>query len=314
MNKPVVSVVMITYGHQNFIEEAIEGVLMQKTTFDYELIISNDSSPDNTDCLVNEILKNNPKSSLINYISHEKNLGMIANFISTLKIARGKYIAICEGDDYWIDPLKLQKQVDFLEENPDFGLVHTSNKVFIQKTQEFALQSREVSDVENIFERMLFDSNPICTLTACFRKNILFEYLENKDVDRDAFLLNDYPIWLYFAKNSKVKFINDVTGVYRISEESASQSVNPIKKIAFVENVKRQGLYFLDENRKTEFNLAFYKKYSYLYAKFGAKQTQTEIVELFRTNNQFLNIFRFYLLKKFEPTSKIVRGIEKFKF
>jgi glycosyltransferase involved in cell wall biosynthesis len=312
MNIPIVTVVMITYGHQNFIQGAIESVLMQKCDFDFELLISNDCSPDNTDKVIAQIIKNHPKSYMINYINHEVNLGMISNFISTLKKAKGKYIAICEGDDYWTDPFKLQKQVDFLEVNLDYGLVHTNNKVFIEKSQKFALLSREINNNENLFEYMIFENNPICTLTVCFRKKILFEFLDTKNVLKDGFLLNDYPIWLYFAKKSKIKLINDVTGVYRISEESASQSVNPIKKIAFVENIKRQALWFLENIRSEEYNLAFYRKYSFLYAKYGEKQKRHEIKKLFFKNKQYINLIRFYLLRSFHPSSCAVRVIEKF--
>ena len=113
----MVSVVMITYGHENYIEQAIKGVLMQECDFQYELIIANDCSPDNTDRIVQKIIDNTNNADRIKYVRHTVNKGMTANFLWTLQQASGKYIAICEGDDYWTDPLKLQKQVDLLEVN-----------------------------------------------------------------------------------------------------------------------------------------------------------------------------------------------------
>jgi len=94
MEKPIVSVVMITYGHENYIEEAIKGVLMQEITFPIELIIANDNSPDNTDLVVKKILKDHPKSSIVKYIKHQVNKGMMLNFIYALSESKGKYIAL----------------------------------------------------------------------------------------------------------------------------------------------------------------------------------------------------------------------------
>lgn len=130
MKKPLVSVVMITYAHENFIEQAINGVLMQECDFDVELIIANDYSPDKTDEVIKDIIKNHPKASWIKYIKHKQNIGMMPNFIFALKQAQGKYLALCEGDDYWTDPLKLQKQVDFLEEKEEYVICgHWRRKV-----------------------------------------------------------------------------------------------------------------------------------------------------------------------------------------
>ena len=110
-NSIMVSVCMITYGHEQYIEEAILSVLEQETTFNYEFIISNDASPDTTDIKIQRILSSHPKASQINYIKQEHNTGMTANFIYVLEQAKGTYVAYCEGDDYWIDSLKLQKQL-----------------------------------------------------------------------------------------------------------------------------------------------------------------------------------------------------------
>lgn len=127
-HKPLVSVVMITYGHEKYIKKAIEGVLMQKCNFKFELIISNDCSPDNTNNIVNENLLFDNKN-IIKYTRHEHNMGMMNNFLWTLNQCKGNYVALCEGDDYWTDPLKLQKQVDFLESNLDYVLCFHQVKI-----------------------------------------------------------------------------------------------------------------------------------------------------------------------------------------
>lgn len=103
------SVIMITYGHEKFIEQAINEVLMQEGDFEVELIIANDCSPDQTDAIIRNILENHPRASSIKYINHDKNLGIMPNFLFAMKEYNDKYIALCDGDDYWSDPLNLQK-------------------------------------------------------------------------------------------------------------------------------------------------------------------------------------------------------------
>ncbi|MCF6185625.1 MAG: glycosyltransferase, partial [Bacteroidales bacterium] len=118
-----VSILMLTYNHEKFIAQAIESVLMQKVSFNYELIIGDDCSQDNTQKIIREYQKKHP--DIIKPVLRTKNIGANNNFVDIFKKATGKYIALLEGDDYWTDPNKLQKQVDFLEANPEYGIVST---------------------------------------------------------------------------------------------------------------------------------------------------------------------------------------------
>jgi glycosyltransferase involved in cell wall biosynthesis len=116
-NQILVSICCITYNHEKYISQAIEGFLMQETSFPFEIIIGEDCSTDRTREIVFEYQRNNP--DVINIVTSDANVGGRANGMRTRAAASGKYIAICEGDDYWTDPYKLQKQVDFLEANRD---------------------------------------------------------------------------------------------------------------------------------------------------------------------------------------------------
>ncbi len=130
----MVSVVMPTYNHEKYIRQAIEGVLMQKTDFLFELIIVEDCSTDETKNIALEYADQYPGK--INVLTSEKNLGITDNYIRAMGSISGKYIALCEGDDYWTDPSKLQKQVDFLEAHPDCSLCfHPVGHVFVDNTQ-----------------------------------------------------------------------------------------------------------------------------------------------------------------------------------
>lgn len=138
----VVSVVMPTYNHEKYIRQAIEGVLMQETDFLFELIIVEDCSVDDTKKIALEYAEKHPE--IINVLDSEKNLGITDNYFRAMGAITGKYIAICEGDDYWTDPLKLQKQVDFMESNPDCSLsFHPVNLVFFNSDRkDFVLGSK----------------------------------------------------------------------------------------------------------------------------------------------------------------------------
>ena len=210
MEKPFLSIVMLTYGHEKFIQQSIEGVFQQKTNFIVELIIANDNSPDETDDIVKSVISNAPSNIQINYKRHSTNLGMMRNFIWALKEAKGKYVAICEGDDYWIDSLKLQKQVDFLEANADFT-VHCHNF----KTQNGSIVSAESHfDTLNPATEMtisdLSKNNIIPTLTAVFRnQELLFPDWTLQSP------LGDIILFLQVVKNGKIKYLNEKMAVYR---------------------------------------------------------------------------------------------------
>ena len=142
MEKLMVSVVMITYGHEKYIKQAIESVLLQEANFEIELIISNDCSPDNSHVIIADLVSNYKDNIKIRYTNHLSNIGAIKNFNFAVKQCAGKYIALCEGDDYWTDPTKLQQQFDFMEQHPDYimcchdrNVVDEQNNILIKNQQ-----------------------------------------------------------------------------------------------------------------------------------------------------------------------------------
>jgi len=206
----LVSVVMITYGHEKYIRQAIEGVLMQQGDFDLEFVIANDCSPDNTDAVVQDVLSHHPNAHWIRYVKHEKNIGMMPNFIFALQQATGKYIALCDGDDYWTDPYKLQKQVDFLEANPDYVL--SFHKVKILKTNgelvdDFITKVPENYETQETLARL---GNYIHTPSVVFR-NVIKEFPPEFSLSP----IGDYFLYMILADYGKLKYFEEEMAVYR---------------------------------------------------------------------------------------------------
>ena len=214
MDKITVSVCMITYGHEQYIKEAIESVLMQSADFEYELIIADDCSPDATEKVVKLLIETHENGHRIKYIKHQSNLGMMPNFEFALKQCKGKYIALCDGDDYWTDPLKLQKQVDFLEANPDFSICF--HKVKILRGEEFFDDKSIEARYDRIKEHpatmidLLEQGNFIHTPSVMFRNyNINFPF----EFERST--VGDYFLHIINSQHGPIKRLDEIMAVYR---------------------------------------------------------------------------------------------------
>ena len=216
---PLVSVCCITYNHEKFIREAIEGFLMQETNFDYEIIIANDCSPDNTDAIVQEYIHHHPKGKLIKYFKHEQNLGATPNFIFALQQCTGKYIALCEGDDYWTDPLKLQKQVDFLEANEEYSACfHRTDEKLNNEIRRPINTYNDDYNKTFTFEE-LARRNIINTVSVVFRNNILnFPNWFNKSY------FGDYVLWMLLSQKGPIYYFPEKMAIYRVGVGILSKS------------------------------------------------------------------------------------------
>ena len=227
VTQPIVSVRTSTYNHGPYIKQCIEGVLMQKTNFQIEYIIGEDFSTDETRAIVFEYAKKYPH--IIRVITADYNVGSKANGRRCIRACRGKYMAICEGDDYWTDPLKLQKQVDFLEGHPEYGMCYTKVQYYYQSEKKMGqIWGGNYTTFEKLFQR-----NTIPTLTVLLRNKLYKDYCHNIQPALRNWKMGDYPMWLWFAHESLIAFIPEITGVYRVLNESASHSASIEKFISF---------------------------------------------------------------------------------
>jgi glycosyltransferase involved in cell wall biosynthesis len=257
MPEPLVSVKMITYNHAPYIAQAIEGVLQQKTNFPFELVIGEDCSTDGTTEIVFEYQKKYPKT--IRVITSEQNVGMKENGYRTLKACRGKYIAFCEGDDYWHHPEKLQKQVDFIEGHPECGLVFTdcdvynvsSNKLIRNRNYKKGFQllrNLTIEDIIGDWEMIRY------TCSAMGRKDLMEHVIENDPYlhQNNNFLMGDLQLWAEIALISGVSYIPESLATYRILDESASRGKDIKKALRFVISGFEIRLHLCDKHKLSE--------------------------------------------------------------
>lgn len=244
--KTIVSVLMITYNHEKYIAQAIDSVLMQKINLDYEIVIGEDCSIDKTREIVLEYKSKYPDK--IKLLLQEKNVGMMQNFIDTLKACTGKFIALLEGDDYWTDPYKLQKQVNFLESRPDYGLVHTDHDFYMEKKKKIKKNFKK-NDKRKIYGEIFNDlllSNSIGTLTVMFRRNILKVFLDII-LSKKHWLMGDYPLWLVISSDHKIGYLSESTAVYRERGNSARQTDNTSFSLKFFDSAQEIRLFFFQK-------------------------------------------------------------------
>ncbi|MFD0701801.1 glycosyltransferase [Myroides pelagicus] len=247
MNEIMVTISCVTFNHAEYIGKCLEGIMNQQCNFKFEVLIHDDASSDDTQKIIREYHEMYPL--IIKPILQSKNQysqGISPSVSFNFSRAKGKYIAICEGDDYWTDTLKLQKQVDFLESNPDYNLVYTDAQYYTQKTGNLELQrTQQIEGFEDLLVK-----NRIFTLTVCLRKSLLEEYLQTDYLDLKGLPFGDYSIWLFAATRGKLKYMPFISSVYRILNESASHSKDLNKMIDFEEAVNTCRMYFLDKYYK----------------------------------------------------------------
>lgn len=219
--QPVVSVVMLAYRHEEFIAQAIEGVISQQCTFPIELIIGEDCSPDRTRDIVLDYQRRYPH--IIRVLIAEANVGMHANGARCVNACRAEFVALCEGDDYWCDPKKLEMQVSELSKNPSAVLVHTDfhQRIGDKILRDFhhTMMTPHLAQGNAFID--LMHMNTVYTVTAMYRRKAIVEFNE-KDLVSNDWPMGDYPLTLYASLMGPVLYLPTATAIYRKVEGSAT--------------------------------------------------------------------------------------------
>lgn len=288
---PLIHTRTMTYMHENFIRECIEGILMQKTTFPVKVLIHDDASTDKTAEIVKEYVKKHPQLIKACYqknnsASNQNRLQMRAEFTSW---RIGKYEAICEGDDYWTDPLKLQKQVDFLEKNDEYVLTchryskfdYENNQWFSDDQDKLFANSKDGFSFTYPFKRWITK-----TLTLVYRRSALSNISNYKGKTRDT-------VFVYFImQNGKGYCFSDNMGVYRL-HNGGVVSKQSISKKVFDSYFIIKDLYYHEKNRVTR--RMYFSKYFSIFITSKGTILFKEKFELIK----FLSLLYYFPIKTY---------------
>lgn len=286
----------MTFNHKPYIRQCLDGFVMQKTKFPFIAIVVDDASTDNEQEVLWDFINNELDTSSFQkdetddfvrvVASHKTNEKCSFVFIFlkynhySIKKSKvpyfekwedsAKYMAICEGDDYWIDPLKLQKQVDFLESHPDYNLVHSAFSFFHQKSNKF-VDSQPVntglSNIDKIKNILDYHKYRIQTCTVVMRSASYLTIKKNKKIfDIRYFLMGDTQTWVEALRLGNIYYLPDNTSVYRILEHSACErGSNSVKRLRFDLSCSEMRLYYinklkLNEDFKKRIEHVFYRQ------------------------------------------------------
>lgn len=207
---PTVSVMMVTYNHAQYIKQALDSVVNQETDFVFEIVISDDCSLDDTKEIIHNYHLKYP--NIIHPYYQETNIGMAKNWSYALSKCNGTFVALLEGDDYWTDSMKLQKQVNFLKNNIDFSICF--NRVYEQLDDKKTISLINPWDTDMVFDICdLALKNFMHTNSVLFR-NSLNNYLPGWFEQSP---ICDYVVHMLNARKGKIKYLSDIMGVYRVS-------------------------------------------------------------------------------------------------
>lgn len=241
-HQPDISIAIITYHQEKYIKQTLDGVAMQNFTGTIEIVIGDDCSTDSTRSIIKEFVANR---SNIKLLFHKRNLGMVGNWTSVLSACSGKYIAVCEGDDYWTNPYKLQLQYDFLSQNIDFSMCwHPVN--VISEGVERPFPYSESKEVSNIDDLILTHFIPTCSLMF---RNILPKKWPKWIYKAMSF---DIALEMLLGTKGMAKRLSNEMGTYRqhpggISKSNEYQYVAGINQLNILKHFNNYTFYLYDK-------------------------------------------------------------------
>lgn len=213
----LVSILCTAYNHEKYIRQTLESFLAQKTNFKYEIIVHDDASEDNTYEIIREVASEHP--DIIYPVYRKENQYKHNPDILSMLVpkARGKYIAICEGDDYWTDPEKLQIQVDWLEANPDYSAcVHNSIKLSCADGEKKLYNSVSTEDSDFGFKDIVGKIGSVFHYSSIVGRKVLFENLPDFYQESIKYRIGDHPLAIWLSLNGKIRYFNRIMSVYRL--------------------------------------------------------------------------------------------------
>lgn len=295
VGSPLVSVCISTYQHVNYIKKCLDGVLMQKTSFKFEILLGEDNSNDGTREICLEYAKKYPEKIRLFLHDRENNININGNTTGRFNLlynifsSKGKYIALCEGDDYWTDPLKLEKQINFLEQNKEYIICGHDRKIVDENGRDiYKSVFKELNDKAMWTQCVVFNKS--------YLKGEFLEYSCKKIVNWDSFL------FLYLEHHGYSKFLNFNGAAYRLLSKSLWSSKSKKQKYLMAVNSYSEMISFFSSKkyRKLKNKVLLNRgnnelKYGYFLRSQG--EYRNAIIQLLKFNRNLLRISVFELIK-----------------
>ena len=291
-----VSVLVMTYNHANFITQALDSALMQQANFNYEILISEDCSTDGTREIVIEYQQKFPDQ--IRLLLSEQNIHSNAVVARGIHAAKGKYIALLDGDDYWTSPHKLQKQADYLDNHSECSMCFHNAQVFYEDSNQEPWNWTPVNQKEFSTLEDLWMGNFIATCSSMFRKGLFGDVPDWYD---SFFPITDWPLYILNAEHGKIGYINEVMGAYRYHTGGLyspySEKRKQEKTLDFYRKINQCLNFKYDDNIKTAISIFFYE-WAEEYKKRGNLERAIDCFNIYLSGKP---------LNKIVPLKKVIR-------
>lgn len=318
-NEPILTICTPTYNQEKYIKQCLDSLVNQKTEYKYEILVSDDCSTDNTRNIVNDYKKKYPNK--IRTIFRDKNIGPMENLFQTLNEIHTKYVALCDGDDFWVSENKVQKQVSFLEKHKDYNIVFNKSRIFFEdgSQEPFLFPGIKVNNpvlFDEIINDNLITANSVMYRWKFNKKNSLIKIIP------ENIMPGDYFIHLVHLKGSKAYYLDEVMSAYRRQPKGMWwYTSQPDKRFDFYYNsgIKQLNFYdyffnegFVNDNMihpqrdwilyYTMLGYFYKRKYSkmkYFYEKYYAlyESTFEKVYHVFSKKNKI--IFAFFCGKEY---------------
>lgn len=229
----MVSVVVCTYNQERWIGKTLDCILAQETEYPYEIVIGEDKGTDGTLAICNEYANRLENGDLklenvsIRVLDRPNNLGLAGNFADCVQQSKGKYVMICDGDDYWQNPQKMQMQVDFMETHPECVACHTGSDTLHENTGKIDPYSAERKGYvpEGMIQKEIIEGkeNAVCS-TLCLRRETLMKYLPFEKFA--SFPCDDWPMLVIISAYGEIRYLPVSTTTYRVGQTSLTNQKN----------------------------------------------------------------------------------------
>ncbi len=255
----MISVIVLTYKQEAYLRQTLDSILQQQVDEPIEVVIGDDHSQDGTMAIGKAYQAQYPDR--VRYFYNTPNLGLVQNFVAMLRLCRGEYIALLDGDDYWTDSHKLQREVDVLRSDAQCVLVHTHRRLLAGDTV-YEQPSLPPAEAENPQE--LFFHSYICVPTTMFRATPVRRWLDTYErlSRQQDWRMQDFPLWMYLGLHGTFRYLPEATAMYRVQPNTLSREKDKRKKYRFdcsLLRIKRffYPLYYVRMADKTAFRRAF---------------------------------------------------------